>query len=114
MTPAWLHPTSGGVELRILVQPRAGRDQVVGVHGEELKVRLAAPPVDGAANDACCGFLAKLCKLPRARVTLTAGATSRHKRVLLEGVEANSVLTLLEPHAGVDRPPASAESDRLP
>jgi hypothetical protein len=100
VTVPWLRPTAGGVELRILVQPRAGRDAVVGVQGEELKVRLAAPPVDGAANDACCAFLAKLCRLPRTQVALTAGATSRHKRVLLGGVEAATVLTVLEPFTG--------------
>jgi uncharacterized protein (TIGR00251 family) len=88
------------VELLILVQPRASRDQLVGVQGDELKLRLAAPPVDGAANAACCDFLAKLCKLPRQRVTLVAGASSRHKRVLLAGAEAAAVRSILAPLAG--------------
>jgi uncharacterized protein (TIGR00251 family) len=87
------------VELRILVQPRASRDEVVGIQGEELKVRLAAPPVDGAANAACCAFFAKLCKLPKSHVIVVSGDASRHKRLLLSGVEVASVVASLQPFA---------------
>jgi uncharacterized protein (TIGR00251 family) len=100
VTPSWLRPVPAGVELRILVQPRAGRDQLVGVQGDELKVRLAAPPVEGAANAACCGFFAKLCSLPKSRVTLVAGESSRHKRLLLSGAEPAIVAAILEPLSG--------------
>ena len=100
MTPPWLRPVDNGVELRILVQPRASRDQLVGIQGEELKVRLAAPPVEGAANAACCAFFAKLCRLPKSHVTLVSGESSRHKRLLLSGAEAAAVAALLEPLAG--------------
>ena len=100
MTPPWLRSVHNGVELRILVQPRASRDQLVGIQGEELKVRLAAPPVEGAANAACCAFFAKLCRLPRSRVTLVAGESSRHKRLLLSGAKAADVAAILEPLAG--------------
>jgi uncharacterized protein (TIGR00251 family) len=78
-----------------LVQPRAGRDQLIGIQGDELKVRLAAPPVDGAANAACCAFFAKLCALPKSRVTLLSGESSRHKRLLLAGIEAEGALSLI-------------------
>lgn len=101
MTPPWLRPVAGGVELRLLVQPRASRDQLAGTQGDELKVRLAAPPVDGAANLACCAFFAKLCKLPRSRVTLIAGESSRHKRLLLAEADASAVLGQLGPAAGL-------------
>jgi uncharacterized protein (TIGR00251 family) len=100
VTAAWLRSTVQGVELRLLVQPRASRDEVIGIQGEELKVRLAAPPVDGAANAACCAFLAKLCKLPKSRVILLAGESSRHKRVLLVDAAAENVAALLKPYAG--------------
>jgi uncharacterized protein (TIGR00251 family) len=88
------------VELQILVQPRASRDQLAGVQGTELKLRLAAPPVDGAANQACCAFFARLCRLPKSRVTLVAGASSRHKRILLAGTDGATVLAILAPLAG--------------
>lgn len=100
MIPVWLRPVPQGVELRILVQPRASRDQLVGVQGGELKVRLAAPPVEGAANAACCAFFARLCKLPKSHVTLASGESSRHKRLLLSGADAESVAAVLEPLAG--------------
>jgi hypothetical protein len=107
VTPSWLRQTAAGVELQLLVQPRASRDQLVGVQGAELKVRLAAPPVDGAANAACCAFFAKLCKLPKSHVTLIAGESSRHKRLLLAGVEASQVMAFTGAPAGVDLPPVS-------
>lgn len=100
MTAPWLRPVADGVELHLFVQPRASRDQLVGVQGDELKVRLAAPPVDGAANAACCAFIAKLCKLPKGRVRLVAGESSRHKRLLLSGAEAEGVAAALGPLAG--------------
>ena len=105
MTVPWLRPVPQGVELRILVQPRASRDGIAGVQGDELKVRLAAPPVEGAANAACRAFFAKLCRLPKSRVTLVAGESSRHKRLLLDGAAAAEVAALLEPLAGVDSTP---------
>jgi uncharacterized protein (TIGR00251 family) len=80
-----LRPTAAGVEIFLYIHPRASRNRVVGLQGEELKVALTAPPVDGAANKACCSFLAKLCNLPRSCVKLVSGDTSRHKRWLLEG-----------------------------
>jgi len=98
--PSWLRQTSAGVELLIYVQPRASRDQLVGVQGDELKVRLAAPPVEGAANAACCAFFAKLCRLPKSQVSLVAGESSRHKRLLLAGANAASVMAVVEPCAG--------------
>ena len=97
MTPSWLRPVPQGVELRILVQPRASRDQLAGVQGDELKVRLAAPPVEGAANVACCVFFARLCKLPKSHVTLLTGDSSRHKRLLLSGANAEKIAAALEP-----------------
>jgi len=99
VTAPWLRLTSAGVELRILVQPRASRDALAGLQGEELKVRLAAPPVDGAANAACCAFFAKLCKLPRRCVILSAGESSRHKRLLLQSDDPAAIAALLEPLA---------------
>lgn len=96
MTLPCLRHTDAGVELFLYVQPRASRSKVAGIQGEELKIALTAPPVDGAANKACRSFVAKLCKLPRSRVVLMAGETSRHKRLLLEGANLRQIETLLE------------------
>ena len=66
------------------VQPRASRTEVVGIHDARLKVRIAAPPVDYAANKALIAFLAKAFKVPKAQVELLSGATGRDKRIAID------------------------------
>ena len=96
MTLTCLRQTDVGVEVFLYIQPRASRNKVVGLQGDELKVALTAPPVDGAANKACCLFIAKLCSLPRRCVKITSGETSRHKRLLLEDTDFLEVTRLVE------------------
>lgn len=79
------------------VQPGAGRTEVVGRHGAALKVKVAAPPVDGRANDAVCKLLAELVGLPASSAELVSGASSRAKRVRLRGVPADTLENVLEP-----------------
>ena len=76
---------SGEVVLDLHVQPGAKRTEVAGTHGDRLKIRLAAPPVDGAANDELVRFLAEAFGVPRRNVTIVTGATARRKRVRVEG-----------------------------
>jgi uncharacterized protein (TIGR00251 family) len=92
----YLRQTDAGVEVFLYIQPRASRNKIIGLQGEELKVALTAPPVDGAANKACCLFMAKLCSLPRSYVKITSGETSRHKRLLLEDADLLEVTRLVE------------------
>lgn len=87
----WLTAVPGGVELAILVQPRASRSRVVGEHDGLLKIQLAAPPVDGEANDALLTLLSKLMRIPRRQILLISGDTARRKRVRVEGVEPAAV-----------------------
>lgn len=96
MTLKCLRNTAAGVEIFLYVQPRASRSKIAGIQGEELKVALTAPPVDGAANKACRIFLARLCNIPRSRVLLVAGETSRHKRLLLKDANLRQIEALLE------------------
>jgi uncharacterized protein (TIGR00251 family) len=91
-----LRQTDAGVEVFLYLQPRASRNKIIGLQGEELKVALTAPPVDGAANKACCLFMAKLCSLPRSYVRIITGETSRHKRLLLEEADFLEVTRLIE------------------
>jgi uncharacterized protein len=86
--PVWLKVLPDGVELALLIQPRASRTRVVGEHDGLLKLQLAAPPVDGEANAALVEFLAKRLGIPRRQVTLVAGDAARRKRVFLQGVDA--------------------------
>lgn len=82
--------------LAVIVQPRASKNQVCGLQDGELKLRLTAPPVDGAANDCCREFLAKLFRIARSQVTIVSGETSRHKRIRLEGVAPQQCEQLLK------------------
>ena len=89
--------TSGGrVRFTVRVQPRASRSEVVGVHGDALKIRIAAPPVDGAANDELVKFLSNLFAVSRADVRILGGETSRSKLVEIEGVSEDAVRRLAE------------------
>jgi uncharacterized protein len=95
-----LRETGAGVELFLLVQPRASRNQVAGLQGTELKICLTAPPVDGAANRACQKFVARLCHVPKNRVVLLGGEASRHKRLLLKDVGLPEVEAHLQESLG--------------
>lgn len=86
-----LKQVPGGVLLPVRVQPRASRDQVVGVQDAALKVRLTAPPVDGAANQALVKFLAKALGISKGRLSLVSGQKSRHKLVRVEGLDPSQV-----------------------
>ena len=79
------------------VQPRASRSEIVGVHGAALKVRLQAPPVEGAANDALVTLLAERLGVPRRSVRVVSGATSRTKTVEIEGTTEAAVRALAAP-----------------
>lgn len=79
---------SDGLLLRVVVQPRASRSEFCGIQGDELKLRLTAPPVDGAANACCQEFLAKLFRVAKSAVRIEAGESSRHKRIKVLGATA--------------------------
>ncbi|MSM38097.1 MAG: YggU family protein [Geobacter sp.] len=84
-----------GVCFVVHVQPRASRTEICGLQGDELKVRLTSPPVDDAANRQLAEFIAKSLGLAKSRVTIVAGTKSRHKTVLVTGVEPGLLRTLL-------------------
>ena len=70
--------------LHLVIQPKASRDQIVGLHGEELKVAITAPPVDGQANSHLIKYLAKQCKVAKGQVRIVRGELGRHKTVAIE------------------------------
>jgi uncharacterized protein (TIGR00251 family) len=84
MSAGWYAWQGTALILSIRVQPRASQNEFAGVVGEQLKVRLTAPPVDGKANLALLKFLAKCCDVPRGQVTLLSGDTGRNKRVRID------------------------------
>jgi len=78
--------TGDGVRLRLRIQPRASRTEVAGLHGDSIRIRLSAPPVDGAANEALILFLAATLGVPPRAVEITAGHGGRQKTVHVRGV----------------------------
>ena len=81
-----IRAVADGVEIAVQVQPRASRTELQGVHGGAIKLRLAAPPVDGEANEELVRFLARRLGVPQRAVTILRGATGKQKRVRVEGV----------------------------
>ncbi len=90
-----IHAGEGYVVIDVHVQPRSGRTAVVGRHGTALKVRVAAPPVDGTANDATRALLARTLGVKDGAVTLVSGASSRSKRVRVDGVDGPTAAAAL-------------------
>lgn len=93
----WLRSEGNGaaVVLSLHIQPGAKKTEVVGLHGDALKVRLAAPPVDGKANQALIDFLSEKLGVAKASVDLVSGASSRAKRIRIAGLAAAAVRQIL-------------------
>ena len=83
--------TSNRCRFRVHLQPRASKNEIVGRHGDALKVRLTAPPVDSAANEALIALLAEKLGVARRDVRIVAGATSRAKVVEVAGVSQQQI-----------------------
>ncbi len=77
------------------VQPRASKTEVVGRHGNAIKIRVKAPPVNGAANEELIRFLAKRFKVSRKSVEVVSGLSSRHKQIAIEGVPPTRIIESL-------------------
>jgi uncharacterized protein (TIGR00251 family) len=89
-------PTADGVRLELLVQPRASRSEIAGLVGDRIKIRLAAPPVEGQANDALIRLLADLFDLARSQVIIRSGESGRRKSVVIRGITLDQALNLLD------------------
>jgi hypothetical protein len=85
------------IRVGVHVQPRASRSEIVGIHGTALKVRLQAPPVEGAANEALVSLLAERLGVARRSVHVVAGTTSRAKTVEIDGTTVSAVRALASP-----------------
>ena len=88
---------AGVVRFTVRVQPRASRSAIDGIHGDALRVRLSAPPVDGAANEALVELLAKALGVAKRDVRVVAGSASRSKVIEVEGVGSARVRALAAP-----------------
>jgi len=90
--PPYLRAQPDGIWLSIKLQPRASANEIGEVLGNELRIKVTAPPVDSAANEALVRFLAETLDCARNRVELMRGQTSRHKTVRVRGMTAEEVV----------------------
>lgn len=93
----WLTRTPTGWTVAVHVQPGAKRTAIAGVHGERLKIRISAPPIEGRANAAVVAFIAEQLGVPRAQVSVARGQTSRDKLIAVAVQDCNPV-SLLPTH----------------
>jgi len=93
--PPYLKPHADGVCLSLKVQPRASKNEIGEALGSELKLKVTAPPVDSAANEAVLRFLADTLDCPRGSIQLLRGNTSRHKQILIQRMTAEAVAAKL-------------------
>ena len=90
-----LNEKDGGVTIKVRVQPRASRTEIIGEHAGAIRMRVAAPPVDGKANEECRRYLAKLLKVGATSVEIISGDSSRDKVVRVSNISALRVLEAL-------------------
>ena len=88
----------GRITLTLHIQPGAKKTEFAGLHGDALKIRLAAPPVDGKANDALVKFVAETLGLPKSAVSLKSGQTSRRKVLEVTGADQTVIAGLASLH----------------
>ena len=93
--PGFLRVQADGVLLSVKLQPRASANEIGDALGNELRIKVTAPPVDAAANEALVKFLARQLDCPRNRVELVRGHTSRHKTLKLYGLTPEDVVAKL-------------------
>jgi uncharacterized protein (TIGR00251 family) len=87
---AWIKPVEGGAELNVHIQPGAAKSEIAGLHGDAVKIRIRARPVEGAANQALTEFVATCIGVPRKAVKILRGEKSRRKTVWV-ALEADEV-----------------------
>ncbi len=94
----WLRVAADGrITLTLHIQPGAKKTEFAGLHGDALKIRLAAPPVDGKANEALLRFLADALSLPKSAVSLKSGQTSRRKVLEIRGATQEAIARFAAP-----------------
>ena len=91
----WLRPHGSGVTLTLHIQPGAKNTEIAGIHGDALKIRLHAPPVDGKANAALIEFLAQLLGIARNQISLKSGQSSRRKVLAVADMPLETALRRL-------------------
>ena len=91
----YIEEKGGAVVLRVLVQPRASRNELAGIHGDCLKIRVTSPPVEDQANKKLCAFLSKLIGVGKKQVEVVGGHKTRVKKVMISNTSMDEVRKIL-------------------
>lgn len=91
----WIKEKNGCLFVRIHLQPRASKNEIAGIHGDSIKLRLTSPPVDGAANSHTIEFFAKKLGVQKSKITIVSGEKSRHKTLKVAGISLEEAVTAL-------------------
>lgn len=94
--------SSGGITVKVRVQPRASRNAISGLSGDSLKMALTSPPVEGAANAACIQFFAELCGVAKSAVAIAGGQKSRDKLIRITGMDKAGFFAVLKKQHSFD------------
>jgi uncharacterized protein (TIGR00251 family) len=92
----WIQETPDGVIFKAAIQPGGSRNEIVGLKGDALKIKITAPPVEGAANKMCVEFLAKTLKVKKSDVEIIRGQATRSKKVLVRSASRTKIESLLQ------------------
>ena len=87
--------TADGVILQVHVVPRSAKSEVAGVQGDALKLRIAAPPVEGQANKECIRFLSDILGIRKKQVVIVGGSKSKNKTIAIEGIRKKDIVALI-------------------
>lgn len=90
--PPFLRDRGGAIEVDIIAVPNARKTEIIGPHGDRLKIKVHAPPVDGKANEEICDFFAERLGCSRSAVSILRGETSKQKTLQIRGVDAQLAL----------------------
>ncbi|MNJ92795.1 hypothetical protein D3C87_104690 [compost metagenome] len=91
-----IEETKGGVRLRLFIQPKSSKNEIIGPHNGALKIKITAPPIDGKANECLIEFLSDCLNIPKRDITLLKGDTGRNKTVEIQGLDEVAVRMLLK------------------
>jgi len=86
-----IRKTKDGIAVEVLVQPKSSRNEIAGMQGDRLKIKLTAPPVDGKANAGLIAFLAKKLGIAKSQIKIVRGETSRRKTVYITGIDTDKL-----------------------
>ena len=92
-----LKPYKEGIQFAATIQPRSSKNEICGLHGDTLKIRLTSPPVEGEANRACVKFIAKFLGATPSRVTIVSGLAGQKKTIRIEGMNASEFFKKFQP-----------------